>query len=69
MAEQPRRYRAYLLRLWRTDDNRETRWRASLEEPHTGVRRGFATLAELFTFLEEQAERDTQPGNPPSNTS
>jgi hypothetical protein len=69
MSEQPRRYRAYLLRLWRTDDNREARWRASLEEPHTGLRHGFATLAELFTFLEEQTERDIQPGSPPNNIS
>jgi len=29
-------------------------WRASLEDPHSGERRGFADLESLFAFLKEQ---------------
>ena len=54
MAEERRRYRAYLLRLWWASHNGQAGWRASLEEPHTGVRHGFATLEQLFAFLKEQ---------------
>ena len=52
MTEERRRYRAYLLRLWWAGHDGEAGWRASLEEPHTGTRYGFATLAQLFDFLE-----------------
>ncbi len=45
-------YRAYLLRLWRTPG---AGWRASLEEPSTGSRRAFATLALLMDFLEQRS--------------
>ena len=51
--EQPA-YQAYLLRLWQT----KTGWRASLEHPHSGERLGFATLEQLFVFLQEQASHD-----------
>ena len=51
--EQPD-YLSYLLRLWRVDGEENAVWRASLESPHTGERRGFAKLADLFTFLEEE---------------
>jgi hypothetical protein len=42
-------YRAYLLRLWRTA---EAHLRASLEDPHTGEQRAFATLEQLVAFLD-----------------
>ena len=51
--EQPD-YLSYLLRLWRVSGEEKAVWRASLESPHTGERRGFANLADLFTFLEEE---------------
>jgi hypothetical protein len=35
-----RTYRAYLLRLWR--ESKHDPWRATLEDPHTGERLGFA---------------------------
>jgi hypothetical protein len=59
---QPRPYRAYLLRLWQADggDDRPE-WHASLEDPHTGERRGFADLARLFEFLEEQTDDSPRP--------
>lgn len=46
-------YLAYLLRLWR-DSDVENVWRASIESPDTGERRGFAGLDGLFAFLQQQ---------------
>ncbi|MBN1993322.1 MAG: hypothetical protein JW953_11535 [Anaerolineae bacterium] len=48
----PGNYLAYLLRLRR--DNESTAWRATVENPHTGERQGFASLRQLIAFLEEQ---------------
>ena len=47
-------YRSYLLRLWCEKPDR--RWRASLEDPRTGKRIGFASLEQLFAFLMEEAD-------------
>ena len=46
-------YLSYLLRLWRVGEE-EAVWRASLESSHTGERKGFAGLDDLFDFLREQ---------------
>jgi hypothetical protein len=46
-------YLAYMLRLWRTEDD-ERGWRASVESPHTGERQAFADLETLFAFLQER---------------
>ncbi len=61
-------YRAYLLRLWQAGHpenlaSRPTReeWRASLEDPHTGERLGFGSLAALFDFLEQQTGPAAEP--------
>ena len=51
MNEQ-RRYMAYLLRLWQQGGGEQPQWRASLESPQRGERRGFASLVDLFGFLE-----------------
>jgi hypothetical protein len=48
------RYMSYLLRLWQVEENEGLAWRLSLESPHTGKQRGFATLAALYSFLESQ---------------
>ena len=64
MPTESRRYLAYMLRLWQVGDEREPVWRASLENPHTGERHGFASLEALVKFLEEHTrglERQTQP--------
>ena len=48
------RYRAYLLRCWSEHSpaaGAPAAWRYSLEDPHTGERRGFADLAALLGFL------------------
>ena len=49
-------YLAYILRMWVTDRGDAARWQASLEDPDTGRRIGFANLEELFIFLMEQSE-------------
>ena len=61
MPEQ-RRYLAYLLRLWQTSDGERLVWRASLESPSTHERQGFASLQDLFDFLQAQADRAEQIG-------
>ena len=50
MSHLPASYRAFLLRLWQTPET-PGGWRASLEDPHTGERRAFGSLAELTAFL------------------
>ena len=45
------RYVAQMLRLWQTGVGESTIWRASLEDPHTGEVRSFASLEALFQFL------------------
>ncbi len=52
-GEQPA-YFSYLLRLWRVNEAGAHVLRASLEDPITGERRGFADLKSLFVYLEEQ---------------
>ncbi len=52
MDNEQRPYFAYLLRLWCVNANGDVVWRASLEDPHTGQRHGFASLDRLFEFLE-----------------
>lgn len=54
MINSDRWYLAYLLRLWRVKQNGNYGWRASLENPHTGELRGFASLELLRDFLCEQ---------------
>lgn len=53
---EPSRYLSYLLRMWCAEDCKPAPWRASLEDPHSGERLGFASPEELFTFLIEQVE-------------
>jgi hypothetical protein len=58
---EPRRYRAYLLRLWQAegDDGRPV-WRAALEDARSGERHGFANLARLCAFLEALTTHRTE---------
>jgi hypothetical protein len=51
------RYLSYLLRLWQTSDENKTVWRASLQSPSSEKRHGFASLEELFEFLQAQARQ------------
>ncbi len=64
-SNKPPRYHAYLLRFWQERSQPLTRlaaWRFSLEDPHTGERRGFADLEKLVAFLKSEA------GEPESNS-
>jgi hypothetical protein len=45
---------AYLLRLWRMRGAGAAGWRASLADPDSGLRHGFASLDDLFSFLRQQ---------------
>lgn len=49
-------YFSYLLRLWETEDEGRRVWRVSLESPVTGERYGFASLPEMFVFLEDKTD-------------
>ncbi len=45
----------YMLRAWQETGQPDTPvWRFSLEDPHTGVRRGFSTWESVWAFLAEQ---------------
>lgn len=59
---QQKRYLSYLLRLWQEQGGNPPLWRASLESPRSGEQRGFASLAELFDFLENEVTQ-SQPGS------
>jgi hypothetical protein len=47
-------YYSYLLRLWREKGSASIQWRASLQDPHSRERIGFAHLDELVAFLRGQ---------------
>lgn len=61
MVSERRRYLAYMLRLWQTGED-ATVWRASLEDAHTGARRGFATIHDLLAFLDEKTGQPSSAG-------
>lgn len=54
------RYLSYMLRMWETSDGESQIWRASLESPGSGQRRGFADLQSLMDFLADQTERQDE---------
>ena len=60
MTERQGRYRAFLLRLWQERGEKEWIWRASLEDPHSNVRKGFPNLEQLSAYLKEQTEDGTR---------
>ena len=64
MATGRAHYQAYMLRLWQDQGESGPQWRASLESPHTGERRGFASLEALFTFLRQRAEQIARGSQP-----
>ncbi len=52
--------RSYLLRLWCSNTVEPLRWQASLEDPQTGERVGFANLDHLFAYLIGQTPEITK---------
>ncbi len=59
-VNQQRRYLSYLLRLWQEGGGVPEQWRASLESPMSGELQGFASLEELFAFLEKKTRSRTR---------
>jgi len=55
-TSEPAHYISFLLRLWQTQDRGRIIWRASLESPGSGEKRGFANIEELIAFLRHQIE-------------
>ena len=59
------RYRSYLLSFWEErgqDPDTPVVWRFSLEDPHTGRRRGFANMEKVMAFLRtELASHQDEP--------
>lgn len=51
MKTERAQYQAYMLRVWRDGGEAGNAWRASLESPHTGERRGFSSPEALINFL------------------
>ena len=68
MSERERRYISYLVRLWQGRSEGDLVWRASLESPRTGERRGFESPADLFAFMEQEM-RDVVGDQPPCGSS
>lgn len=64
MGEERRRRLSYLLRLWQAEQDGAWVWRASLENAHTGERRGFASLIALFAFLKEETAAPSKRNQP-----
>ncbi len=58
-------YLTFLLHLWRNGSAQQSGWQASLQDPLTGRRYGFATLEELFAFL---LDGGTPPGRTDTET-
>ena len=72
LSEERRRL-SYLLRLWQTEQDKALVWRASLESASDGFgqpgeRWGFASLDELFAFLERETAQIHKGGKCGSRT-
>jgi hypothetical protein len=63
------RYHAWLVRRWTgkgPGEPPDPSWRYSLEDAHTGARRGFATLADLVAYLQAEPGEDVAAQRPTS---
>ena len=54
MPREKRLYFSYLLRLWQIKSGGQLIWRISLESTKAGKRQGFADLAALCAYLEQE---------------
>lgn len=53
MSAHPKKYHAFLLRLWQIENEDENIWRVSLEDSRTGEKHGFASLEAAWQYLKE----------------
>ncbi len=65
MADKECMHLAYLIRLWQVHSEGQIIWRGSLEDAHSGEKRGFGSPADLFAFLQERL--GLKPGLPENN--
>ncbi len=65
MAKKESLQLAYLIRLWQVHCEGQMVWRASLEDAHSGEKKGFGNPAGLFAFLQEKL--DLKPDRPEDN--
>lgn len=54
------RYFSYLLRVWLAGDRDQPHWHASLEDTHTGERKGFGSLVALCEYLNQQTNSQSE---------
>ena len=52
MGLSSKNYHAMMLRLWRDEHSNE--WHASIQNPHTGETRHFATFEQCTAYLQSQ---------------
>ncbi len=62
MKTEASNYHAFLLRLWR--ENGRSPWRASVENPHDGEKKTFATLEQLWVHVQMLIDEETAVFNP-----
>ena len=67
MAKGRKHYLSFILRLWRAGNDGKPVWRASLKDPLTRECLGFASLKEMFAYLEAQIEEADQSGEASSD--
>jgi hypothetical protein len=53
VLKDPSAYCTYLFTIWEERSAAETIWRFRLEDPHTGRKYLFVSLADLMQFLEQ----------------
>ena len=53
-------YRSYLLRIWVEVGDGVRKWRFSLEDPFTGERKGFASMEDLFAYIQKQIHQNDE---------
>jgi len=52
-------YRSFLLKLWLVKQNGRFLWKASLEEPLTGLQKNFNCFEDFFIFF-QQLKKDLE---------
>jgi len=61
--EKETHYQAYMLRLWR--ESADMPWRATLQDPHSQEKVGFASVEQLLAYIRTQTRE--RPSPPPSD--
>jgi hypothetical protein len=65
MDDRRRQYRSFLVRIWGTAHGDTWTWRASVEDVRTHAHWNFATLDQLYAFLEAQTRGAGRDDSPP----